>query len=112
MRLRRLAFPLVMVLTLFAAACGDTETPPVAVDDPVLEQGRIVYVERCARCHGGSGGGGAGPRLSGGNVVRRYPDAEAQAEVVRNGRGAMPPFRNVLSDDEIDAVVRFTREVL
>jgi cytochrome c5 len=31
-----------------------------------VRQGRAVYEEKCAACHGASGEGGAGPRLAGG----------------------------------------------
>jgi mono/diheme cytochrome c family protein len=112
MRLRRLVLPLVIALTVLVSGCGNGEAPSVDGGDPELVRGREVFVERCARCHGGSGGGGAGPRLSGGVVVRRYPDPEAQAQVVRNGRGAMPGFGNVLSPEDVNAVVRYTREAL
>ena len=36
----------------------------------------------------------------------------AQAEVIRDGRGAMPAWEGTLSPAQIDAVVRYTREVL
>lgn len=98
---------------LFAGWSGGS-TPELSTDqadDPELVSGREIYQSRCARCHGGDGGGGAGPKLAG-NVVKRFPDPEQQEAVVRDGRGSMPSFDGVLSDDEISAVVRFTREVL
>lgn len=102
-----------MVLCVGACAGSPPEVPagPDGEPDPVLEQGRDVYGDRCANCHGASGGGGTGSPLTG--VAERYPDAEEQAAVIREGRdGGMPSFRGTLSDAEIDAVVRYTREVL
>ena len=80
--------------------------------DAVLVAGREVYIERCANCHGDDGGGGRGSRLSGGASVRRFAKVSAQMAVVAEGVRAMPAFRDVLKPDEIEAVTRFTREVL
>lgn len=94
---------------------GSPPDVPVGVggsQDQELVLGRDVFARRCASCHGVSGGGGAGPKLSDGAVVMAYPDADDQRHVIVNGRKAMPSFANRLSDEEIDAVVRYTREVL
>jgi mono/diheme cytochrome c family protein len=96
-------------------ACTDAESPGLSSDqakDAELVTGQQVYLDKCARCHGDAGGGGAGPKLADGRVVKDFPDPEAQAEVVRNGRGSMPAWEGKLTDAEIDAVVRYTREVL
>ena len=77
----------------------------------VLVQGRDVYSARCRSCHGSTGGGGTGPRLAG-TVEQLYPDVADQVEVVRDGRRSMPSFGGTLTDAEIEAVVRYTREVL
>lgn len=115
-RVRRGAFAGALVLgALLVGACSSGGTPELSgeqANDPELVSGRQIWQERCARCHGGDGGGGAAPKLADGNVVRRYPEAEQQEAVVREGRGSMPSFGGTLSDDEIHAVVRFTREVL
>jgi mono/diheme cytochrome c family protein len=37
---------------------------------------------------------------------------DEQLEVVRNGRKNMPPWKDTLSDEEIQAVVEYQREVL
>ena len=77
----------------------------------VLELGRDVFGSRCSNCHGSSGGGGTGSRLAG-TVTETYPDAADQVAVVRDGRRSMPSFGGTLSEAEIEAVVRYTREVL
>jgi mono/diheme cytochrome c family protein len=46
-------------------------------------------------------------------VVAAYPDVAAQIDVVTNGKGdGMPAFADKLTAGEIEAVVRYTREVL
>ena len=62
----------------------------------------------CTSCHGDSGQGGQGPRLAG-TVIVNYPDAADEIDIVTNGRNAMPPFALDLTEDEVVAVVTFTR---
>ena len=100
-----------------SAACAPGSAPEVpagagGAPDPVLVEGRAVYTRRCAGCHGTGGDGGRGPKLAEGRVVERYPEIEDQVEVVTNGRGGMPAFADTLGPAEIEAVVRYTREVL
>ena len=105
-----------IVVGLAGGACSTDGVPEVPAGsdgsvDPVLAAGRQVYVERCANCHGDDGGGGRGSKLSGGLLVESYPDAAEQVAVVFEGVRAMPAFGEALSVEEIEAVVRFTREV-
>jgi mono/diheme cytochrome c family protein len=69
-------------------------------------------MQYCANCHGKAGGGGAGPKLTSGRVLRDFATADAQVAFVKKGSGAMPAFANRLGDADVTAVVRFTREVL
>lgn len=108
------------LLVLVAVACGGnsdgeamTEGGPSATTiEGNLELGEEVFARDCAVCHGREGGGGAGPQLSDGRIVERYPDPRDHREVVVEGRGAMPAFGGRLSRDEIQAVVRYEREGL
>ena len=45
-------------------------------------------------------------------VADRFPDVEDQISFVQEGKGLMPGFGNLLTDEEIEAVVRYEREVL
>ena len=118
---RRLLSRLLLVgLTAAIAALGgcaadDVPEVPVSADgfpDPVLVAGRRVYIDRCANCHGIDGGGGIGTKLSNGRMIERYPLIDDQIEIVADGVRAMPDFSDVLDAGQIDAVVRYTREVL
>lgn len=103
-------------VALLSGCAGGAPPLPLGADglpDPELVVGQTVYQGRCATCHGSTGGGGTGKKLSEGEVVARYPDASVQTSVVTNGLGGrMPAFREVLTPEEIEAVVRYTREVL
>jgi mono/diheme cytochrome c family protein len=88
---------------------SSTSTPtPTSETDQVLAGGPEIYDQRCASCHGNEGQGGQGPRLAG-TVVVNYPDVAEQIDLVTDGRNGMPPFAMTLTDDEIAAVVSFTR---
>ncbi len=113
--MRRRALTAVVALALLVAGCGDIgQTPPElpAGADAELRAGAEVYARSCARCHGSAGAGGAGPAIDGGRMVERFEDPAELARLIRDGRGRMPAFGATLDDDEIDAVVRYTREVL
>ena len=111
--LRHLGTVLLVVVLAVSCASDPPEVPlgPDGEPDPVLALGRDVYGARCGNCHGSSGGGGTGPRLAG-VVAERYPEPADQAEVIRDGLNSMPAFGGTLSEEMIDAVVRYTREVL
>jgi mono/diheme cytochrome c family protein len=99
------------------AGCTSGSAPEVPAGpngspDPVLVAGRDIFTRRCAACHGLGGGGGRGPKLADGRVVERYPEVADQIALVTNGRNGMPKFADVLDPGEIEAVVRYTREVL
>jgi mono/diheme cytochrome c family protein len=64
---------------------GAGPTASIEPGDPY--QGEIVFVGKCAGCHGdGGAGGGIGPRLAGAGLAAAF----VQARIVSGG-GAMPP---------------------
>jgi mono/diheme cytochrome c family protein len=108
---------LLVVVSLGLAACSQESSPEVPLGaggeaDPVLVEGREVWSSNCARCHGADGGGGSGVKLSDGRAEELHPEIDTMIDVVAEGKGAMPAFGGSLSDEEIEAVVRYVREVL
>ncbi len=98
--------------SLVLTACGGTAPEVGEGADPGLIEGRSVWIGQCASCHGASGGGGRGTQLNDGRVLDRYPEIADQIALVTNGRGGMPAYAGRLSDEQIEAVVRYTREIL
>ena len=95
--------------TMFlAAGCANEITLPEDADVEII-LGHETYEARCASCHGPDGGGGLGPSLQ--ELETRLSDDE-QRDVITNGRKAMPRFEDTLTDEEIDAIVRYSREIL
>lgn len=111
---------MVAAVTALAAAASCAADPQFAIPlgpdgapDPVLTQGAEIWTARCATCHGRTGKGGTGPRLADGRVTEKYPEFNVQTSIITNGVGGrMPSFAEKLTPEDIEAVARFTREVL
>ena len=104
----------VVVATVAFISAGCINTSPIAApsDDPELVEGQQVYASQCASCHGVQGEGGRGNQLSEGRVLTAYPNASDQLELVVNGSGQMPAYGKRLSEEQLAAVTRYTREVI
>ncbi|HEX7005278.1 MAG TPA: PQQ-dependent dehydrogenase, methanol/ethanol family [Trueperaceae bacterium] len=77
------------------------------VDEQQLMQiGQQVYNQNCARCHGDEGGGDVGPAFAGNQALQ---NTSYVVQTITNGRGAMPAFGAVLSDEQIAGVATFIR---
>jgi cytochrome c oxidase subunit 2 len=75
-----------------------------AGDSPL---GEAEWEGVCAKCHGDVGEGGIAPRIAGSPTLT---DAEALEDIVRNGRGQMPPVGSQWTDEQMDALVDYLRE--
>ncbi len=105
--------PVVPVVALAAVVVGCVDPPPeVTSGDPILVEGREIYGRSCASCHGSAGEGGVGAKLDDGLVVGQFPEIGDQIDLVTDGKNNMPAFDDRLTPEEIEAVVRYTREVL
>ena len=71
------------------------------------ELGQEQWEGVCAKCHGPGGEGGVGPRVSGSPTLT---DAEGLEDIVRNGRGDMPPVGSHWSDEQMDALIAYLEE--
>jgi alcohol dehydrogenase (cytochrome c) len=75
---------------------------------PNAQAGKEVFAENCSTCHGATGHGG-----NGGPDLRTMPLAKEQAgaeKQVTDGGGGMPPFKGVLSEEEIKNVAAYVVE--
>jgi len=74
---------------------------------------RATFRTKCATCHGADGSGSeVGKTMNVPDLrspaVQKRPDAEL-AQVIANGKGGMPPFKNSLSEDQIHSLVSYIR---
>lgn len=124
MDLKRLAALLAAgTLALGAAACGDDDdggdggggapaaTAPAGTQEEApsggdtAAEGRSVFTERCSSCHtlaDADATGQVGP-----NLDRIAADVDAVKKQVEDGGGAMPPFRDSLTAEQIQAVSEY-----
>lgn len=77
---------------------------------------RDVYVNNCARCHGGDGKSDTqlgklydAPDLTSRATKRK--SSRVLARVIRNGGGSMPAFSKKLSAKEVTAMVAYVRSL-
>jgi len=80
--------------------------PALAQDRAKIEAGAEVYDMHCATCHGERlRNTGAAPDL-----LQLKPNERARFdEVVKDGKGQMPPWAGVLSAEEIDQIWAYIR---
>jgi mono/diheme cytochrome c family protein len=99
--------------------------------------GEVLFEQNCARCHTpgysfgksrGAAKGWYGPALNNESLIRQFPKAEDQAEFIKKGTdasgraygvagvngwdgGGMPYFENILTDEMIDKIVEYERNL-
>ena len=76
---------------------------------------KTTFATKCAMCHGPDGAGSeVGKSMNVPDlrspVVQKLPDSEL-AQVISNGKGGMPGFKNSLSEDQIHALVAHIRSL-
>jgi mono/diheme cytochrome c family protein len=118
----RTIVPTLTVLILavgIASGCGgggekkatSEPTPATTATAPAPSQaasGEKLFSDNCESCHGTNGAGGhIGPNLQKSSVAENLAKVEKQ---VRNGGAVMPPFKGVLSSEQIDAVAHYVVE--
>lgn len=91
-----------------AEVAADVVTLPEEQMAAVMEEGQLVFSANCAVCHGAEGQGLIGPRFVGNTALA---DGDYVVGRVLNGfiEHGMPPFKDVLSDEQISAVITFVR---
>jgi mono/diheme cytochrome c family protein len=107
---------------LLVVGCLTLALPAMAQEPGKATSGLSIFQQNCAVCHG-NGGKGDGPAASGfnprpANFSERTSSEERQRLVVTNGGASqnlspvMPPFGEMLSEQQIRDVVAYVRENL
>jgi mono/diheme cytochrome c family protein len=130
-------YPVLVALPLWAilyiGAFGTHNN--VEAQTPEQVGARVFASAGCSTCHGATGQGGVGPKLSGGEAKLTFPAEADHIDWVKTGSqskpigtpygdparvggqhsvksGGMPAFQGKLTDEEIAAVVKYERESL
>jgi mono/diheme cytochrome c family protein len=109
---------------LYAGAFGERKV--VDPNDPAVIGARVYRSAGCSGCHGATGGGGVGPPMAA--VKQTFPNEADHVAWIKTGSkptqgqpygnsgrvstGGMPGFEGALSQQEIEAVVKYEREQL
>jgi len=84
-------------------------TAVFAVSSPIT-QGKKLFLNNCASCHGVNAQGKIGPALNGtGHSAHHSPMAMMQK--IKKGGKIMPSFRDKLSDEEIMYIIRYLKSI-
>lgn len=113
---------LLFVATFLAVACGQNNEPPKSTgpSSPPKVIGQEVFEQKCAACHGISGKGD-GPAASAlthkpadltSAKVQASKDAKLKNTIFEGTEKGMPPWKNALSEKEIDGLVKYIKEHL
>jgi mono/diheme cytochrome c family protein len=132
------AMPILGLLPLWIILYAGSLSPAATGGPTELTLGATIFATKCASCHGAGGGGGVGRQLSGGEVIKTFPNIADQLSFVSHGsEGAgignvygdpnreggphiagsyngnkMPAFQKALKPEELLAVIRHERETL
>ncbi len=68
-----------------------------------VKHGEAIYAANCSSCHGSDGNNGSG----GVNLVSSVMSLENKIDRIKNGGVGMHPFKDVLSEKEIEIVAKF-----
>ena len=117
-----------VILAIFLiGSCTQTENPgtPSSTPTPAAKAtatpdefatARVNFAKHCVACHGAQGEGGVKtvdektlkvPSLSTGHALK-HTDEDFVEQIMKGGDG-MPEFKDKLSPDEINLLVRFVR---
>lgn len=87
-----------------------TTTSPATTTTEAGFDAAAVYASTCARCHGADLSGGDGPALGPSSHSLGEPD-EHLFEAIKFGRDEMPAFIDEFTDEQIEAIIAYIREV-
>ncbi len=104
-----------ILLVLFVALTLYVVSIVEASPGPDSAASSATFRTKCAMCHGPDGSGSeVGKSMNVPDlrapVVQKLPDAEL-AQVIANGKGGMPPFKNSLSEEQIHVLVAHIRSL-
>ncbi len=96
-------------LVLFVIACSSEDKNGVPLTTPsttsATAQGDVLFQKHCVMCHGADGKLG----LNGAkDLSKSVLTLDERITQVTNGKNVMPPFKDVMSEDEIEAVANYT----
>jgi cytochrome c6 len=112
---RHVMFASTILLLLFVGLTLFVASIVRANPGPDSAAGSATYRTKCAMCHGQDGSGSeVGKSMNvpdlRSQVVQKLPDAQL-AQIISDGKGGMPPFKNSLGEDQVHSLVAHIRSL-
>jgi|LakMenEpi03Aug12_release.lakeMendotaPanAssembly.Ray.scaffolds.fasta_scaffold817413_2 mono/diheme cytochrome c family protein len=87
-----------LITSVFAISCSNNSP-----SNGKAYSGEELYNNRCAACHGTDGNAGiSGAR----DLSKSTLDDNMARVVILHGKGSMPPFKTVLSPEEVELIIK------
>jgi mono/diheme cytochrome c family protein len=108
--LRSLFLTFLVGISAISAVCSSPVQQPAAkaYSAANVQAGEQVFLDKCFQCHSvNKGEVRIGPSLFG---VMKGPKAKTAAEIrvqLRDGKGKMPPFKDILKPEQVDQVIAY-----
>jgi cytochrome c6 len=108
-------FASTILLALFAGLTFSVVSIVQASPAPDSAASSATFRTKCAMCHGQDGSGSeVGKSMNVPDlrspVVQKLPDAQL-AQIISDGKGGMPSFKNSLSEDQVHSLVAHIRSL-
>jgi mono/diheme cytochrome c family protein len=114
----RFCFTIHVLVALAIAATAACARSSQASDAAPADDTQVLYDRACAKCHAADGSGGLPSVANGPKPIDLREAAWQQsrsdddiARAIRDGRGAMPPFADVLTADQVSRLARHVRQL-
>jgi mono/diheme cytochrome c family protein len=105
----------VPIILFIFSACTNTSKPTEKAGKatPVIQQtaesqSKDLFLNKCAVCHGTDGTAGINNAA---NLQKSVLDSGSLTQLILKGKGAMPGFKNQLSEKEIRNIVGYVRSL-
>ncbi|MGH9501499.1 MAG: c-type cytochrome [Terriglobales bacterium] len=114
MKPRAMNLPLLYAVASIAALLLGITLTAIPAASQGASSGASVYKAKCETCHGqdGSGNTPVGKSLQVADLRSATVQSKSDAELIQSvtdGKGNMPGFKGNITDDEIQAAVKFVR---
>jgi cytochrome c oxidase cbb3-type subunit 3 len=85
---------------------------PYTGNAQAIAEGQTLYKDlNCYGCHGMRGGGGMGPNLTDRTWQTGDGSDANMMSQVRDGKGKMPAFKDVITDDQAWKIIAYVRSL-
>lgn len=93
---------LVLATGIFLIGCGDNSENQT-VDSNYIPDGKLIYTNNCASCHGEKGDEGTSGAF---DLTSMKISRDSIKNIVLQGRNGMPPFEYIISDSiDVEALL-------